>query len=51
MGAENKNISLNLLIILIKKILPGSIFAIFFIESTSAISLRSMTENYNDLDS
>ena len=40
MGAENKNVSLNLLVILIKKILPGSLFAIIFIASFSSIILR-----------
>ena len=40
MGAENKNISFNLLMILMKKIFPGSIFAIFFIASFSSIILK-----------
>ena len=48
MGAENKNISLNLLMILIRKILPGSIFAIFFIASFSSIILKIFSIPFNN---
>ena len=48
MGAENKNISLNLLVILIKKILPGSILAIFFISSFSSVISKIFSTPFNN---